>query len=92
MHKLCRREPPLALRRACNQSDQDNAGAAMNCGPTGSVTSARRTRSILALAEASSDQPDISSTGCDRAGWRAPRSAAVIPDRASTGPPDGWPA
>jgi fluoroacetyl-CoA thioesterase len=40
------------------------AGGAMNSGPTGSVTVSRRICSISALADASSDQPVTSSTGC----------------------------
>ena len=41
---------------------------AMNSGPTGSVMVSRRIRSISVLAEASSDQPITSSTGCNWSG------------------------
>jgi hypothetical protein len=41
------------------------AGGAMNSGPTGSLMVSRRILSISALADASSDQPVTSSTGCN---------------------------
>jgi hypothetical protein len=56
--------------QSCDQGTARHAGApraggAMNSGPTGSAMVSRRIRSISALAEASSDQPVTSSTGCN---------------------------
>jgi Aminotransferase class I and II len=64
---------------ACKNATSRRGGGAMNSGPTGSVISSLKMRSISDFAAASSDQPNTSSMGSSWLGWRAPHNADVAP-------------
>jgi 5-aminolevulinate synthase len=64
---------------ACKNATSRRGGGAMNSGPTGSVISSLKMRSISDFEAASSDQPNTSSMGSSWLGWRAPHNADVAP-------------
>src|ERR1700692_874904 len=68
MHRRSARLHGLSIRKTfwmARHAATPRDGGAMNSGPTGSVMVSRRIRLISALAEASSDHPVTSSTGCN---------------------------